>query len=115
MLSKRDLLVAAGAAAFASASTLAVVAGAPDPAKPIMRSSVFQWDAFKAEPTPAGSRRQCLDARTLTLDRLESHVTTLNPGQSPPPPHKHPEEELVIVKEGVVESLQNDRTTRVSA
>jgi quercetin dioxygenase-like cupin family protein len=87
-----------------------------DPApKPPLRSSVFEWKDFKVETTKTGSRRACLDARTATLDRLESHVTTLDPGQSPHPPHKHPEEELVIVKEGTLEALQNDRTTRVSA
>lgn len=135
MLTKRDLLVAAAGAAFASATTLALttVAAPAAPAtmpaatsppaaaspgaapKSVMRSSVFQWAAFQAEPKPSGSRRQCLDAPTATLERLESHVTTLNPGQSPHPPHRHPEEELVIVKEGAVEALQNDKTTRVSA
>ena len=32
-------------------------------------------------------------------------MTTLNPGVSSHPPHKHPNEELVIVKEGTVEAL----------
>ena len=44
---------------------------------------------------------------TATLDELECHITTLNPGETPHPPHKHPDEELVIVKEGTVESLVN--------
>jgi quercetin dioxygenase-like cupin family protein len=43
------------------------------------------------------------------------HATTLNPGQSPHPAHKHPEEEVIIVKEGVLEAAQNDKTTRVQA
>jgi quercetin dioxygenase-like cupin family protein len=34
-------------------------------------------------------------------------VTTLNPGLSSHPPHKHPNEELVIIKEGTVEALVN--------
>ena len=40
-----------------------------------------------------------------TLDELEMHVTTLNPGQTSHAPHKHPNEELVIVREGTVEVL----------
>jgi quercetin dioxygenase-like cupin family protein len=38
---------------------------------------------------------------------LELHVTTLNPGQEPHPPHRHPNEELVILREGTVEALVN--------
>jgi quercetin dioxygenase-like cupin family protein len=29
------------------------------------------------------------------------------------PPHQHPEEELLIVKEGTVETLQNGRSSRL--
>ena len=50
---------------------------------------------------------QVLRAPTATLDELEYHVTTLNPGQSPHPPHQHPNEELIIVKEGAVEAYLN--------
>lgn len=83
--------------------------------KPVLRSSVFDWKSFKAEPSKTGSRRECLDVRTATLDRLEVHATTLNPGQSPHPAHAHPEEEVIIVKEGVLEAAQNDKMNRVEA
>ena len=33
------------------------------------------------------------------------HVTTLNPGQTSHAPHQHPNEELLIVKEGTVEAF----------
>jgi quercetin dioxygenase-like cupin family protein len=32
-------------------------------------------------------------------------VTTLPPGQASHPPHTHPEEEVIIVKEGTVEAF----------
>jgi len=44
---------------------------------------------------------------------LECHVTTLNPGQTSHPPHQHPEEELVVIKEGTVEVLVNGEWKRV--
>ena len=50
-----------------------------------------------------GVSRQFFRSPTATLDELECHVTTLNPGESSHPPHKHPDEELVIIKEGTVE------------
>ncbi|HTY86613.1 MAG TPA: cupin domain-containing protein [Candidatus Acidoferrum sp.] len=80
-----------------------------------MRSAVFPWADFKAEPTKTGSRRECFDAPTATLERLECHVTTLNPGEAPHAAHQHPEEEVILVKEGVLEAVQNGRTNRVEA
>ena len=53
--------------------------------------------------------------RHATLDELECHVTTLKPGATSHAPHKHPNEELVIVKEGTVEALVNGETKRAGA
>lgn len=41
------------------------------------------------------------------------HITTLNPGMSPHPPHKHPNEELIILRQGTVETLSNGTWVRV--
>ena len=43
------------------------------------------------------------DAPTTTLDKLHAHVTTLKPGENTGPLHRHPQEELVIVREGTIE------------
>ncbi len=111
MITRRDLLVATGA----MAATIAVVALAQPAEKPLMRSSVFQWDSFSVEQRPTGERRQVFDAPTATLDRLECHVTTVNPGESLHAAHRHVEEELMLVKEGTIESVQNGRTNLVTA
>ena len=111
MFTQRNLIVTAAALVAAAA----VVARTQTSAQPVMHASVFSWASFKAEPTKTGSRRECFDARTATLDRLECHVTTLNPGEAPHPAHQHPEEDVVIVKEGVLEAMQNGRTNRVEA
>jgi len=58
-------------------------------------------------------RRDVMRAPTPTLDELEMHITTLNPGQVSHPPHQHPEEELLIVREGTVETLQNGKASRL--
>ena len=108
MLTKRDSLVAL----FAVCATLAVVTFAQSE-KSIMGSSIFDWNTIEAKPTKVGSTRKFFQAPTATLDELECHVTTLNPGETPHPPHKHPDEEVIIVKEGVVESLVNGQTKRV--
>lgn len=80
-----------------------------------MRSRVFNWSEMKASTTAVGERRQVFDAPTATLDRFECHITTLNAGEAPHAAHKHPEEELMIVKEGVIEAVQEGVTNRVEA
>jgi XRE family transcriptional regulator, regulator of sulfur utilization len=79
----------------------------------IMGSSIFNWNTLPVQTTKVGETRRVCQAPTATLDELECHITTLNPGETPHPPHKHPDEEIVIVKEGTVESLVNGTTRRV--
>ncbi len=80
-----------------------------------MHSSVFNWSNMKVETTKTGERRAVFDAPTATLAQFECHITTLNPGEAPHAGHKHPEEEMMIVKEGTLEAVQNDQTNRVEA
>ena len=100
-------------AAVSSAVTLGAVALAQSSAAPVMRSRVFDSIHIKPETTKAGARRAVFDAPTATLERFESHVTSLNPGQSLHPPHKHVEEEMMIVREGTLEATLNGQATRV--
>lgn len=64
-------------------------------------------------PTKTGERRDILNAPTPTLARLESHVTTLKPGEAPHPAHTHADEEIVIVKEGHLAARIGERVERV--
>jgi XRE family transcriptional regulator, regulator of sulfur utilization len=111
-ITRRDLLVAV----ISISLTVTGLALAQNAAKPVMRSGVFNWTDLKVSPTKQGERRSVFDAPTATLERLECHVTTLNPGEAPHASHHHPEEELMFVKEGAVQSVQNgDMTNRVEA
>jgi XRE family transcriptional regulator, regulator of sulfur utilization len=108
MTTYRDAVVAA----FSIAATLCAVAVA-ESSKPVMQSAVLQWDSIPAKPTDVGALREFFRAPTATLDELELHVTTLNPGVSSHAPHRHPNEELVIVREGTLEAYVNGKTERV--
>ena len=79
----------------------------------VLHSQVFQWNDMSAEPTDKGLYRAVYRGPTATLDELEIHVTTLNPGQISHPPHKHGNEELVIIKEGTVETLSSGKWIQV--
>jgi quercetin dioxygenase-like cupin family protein len=107
MITRRDLFVAlVAAAATAGAFALA-------DQRPVMGSAVFDWNAMPVKPTSVGSMRAVFSAPTATLENLEVHVTTLNPGQSPHPPHRHPNEELIIIQQGTMEVLSNGELKRV--
>lgn len=106
MITRRDVV----AAVVTACVGVAAVALADSVVKPVMHSSVFNWADFKVETKPTGARREVFDSRTATMDALECHVTTLNPGEIPHPAHQHPNEELIIVKEGTLEAVQNGVT-----
>ena len=82
----------------------------PSPILPVwaaleMVAMAFDWEKLVVKPTKVGAYRKVCQAPTATLDELEYHITTLNPGQAAHPPHQHADEELLIVKEGTVEAL----------
>ncbi len=109
MITRRDLMAALAAAActaggFAIAEEL-----------PTISSSIFEWNSVIAKPTEVGSVRSFFRVRTPTLEQLEVHVTTLNPGKSPHPPHRHPNEEMLIIRQGTVEALINGEWKRVGS
>ena len=79
----------------------------------VMQSNAFEWSSIAVKQTDVGSVRQFFRSPTITLDELECHVTTLNPGFQSHPPHKHPNEELVIIQEGTVEVLSNGALKKV--
>jgi len=108
MITRRDLAVAL----VAISATLCIVAAA-DQKVPIMQSAAFDWNSIPAKQTAVGSVRSFFKAPTATLDELELHVTTLNPGQTSHAPHQHPNEELVIIREGTVEALVQGEWKRV--
>lgn len=110
MITRRDLAVSA----ITALAVLSVVALADTNGKPIMHSCVFNWDDLKPVPTKVGQRRVVFDNPTPGLANFECHITTLNPGQRPHPPHHHVAEELMIIKDGTLEAMQGEKTNIVT-
>ena len=105
---KRDLALCV----ISAGATLCAVAGI-DAVKPIIGESVYDWTTLKVQKTPIGETRSIVKGPTATLDELEMHITTLNPGMASHPPHKHPNEELIILGTGTVEALVNGEWKRL--
>ena len=106
-LTRRDITVAAAA----MLCTGAAAALAQGPAR--LGPAVWDWSELEAKPTDVGAIRTLVRQPTATLDELEMHVTTLNPGLASHPPHTHPNEELVIIREGTVEVLNGGTWKRL--
>ena len=108
-ISRRDAVV----------GLLGLAATLPSPAagegaNPVLGPTVFLWEEMKPVKTATGEVRSLCKAPTATIDQLEMHVSTLNPGLSSHPPHRHLNEELIILREGECETLSNGQWVRVS-
>lgn len=96
-MTKREIVIG-----FASAALTVVVMHA---APLTIGETAWNWNDLKVTKTEVGETRFVCKGPTATLNELEMHVTTLNPGVASHPPHKHPNEELVLIDKGTVEAL----------
>jgi quercetin dioxygenase-like cupin family protein len=107
-ITRRNLV----AGLMAMPAALTAVAEAAD-TQPIMGPTVFNWNDMKPVKTATGEVRSLCKSPTATLDQLEMHVSTLNPGLMSHPPHRHVNEELIIIREGDCETLSDGRWIKV--
>jgi XRE family transcriptional regulator, regulator of sulfur utilization len=107
-ISRRDAVI--GLLGFAAA--LDTLAEAEDDQQ-VLGPTVFEWKDMKPKKTATGEVCSLYKGPTATLDQLEMHVSTLNPGMASHPPHRHVNEELIILREGECETLSNGKWIRV--
>jgi XRE family transcriptional regulator, regulator of sulfur utilization len=106
-MTRRDAVVAL-VAVFLTLGAVAATSARAD----VLGSTMFDWAALTAQPNRTGEVRRVVQKPTATLEELEIHITTLKPGEESHPPHKHVNEEILIVKEGNVEALVNGELKR---
>jgi quercetin dioxygenase-like cupin family protein len=98
--------------AFASGAALSTAGAPTPPVSSKLGPQAITWEQIEAG-TGKGLSKPVFRSATATLDELEMHVTHLPAGQAPHPPHTHPEEEVVIIKEGTLDAMQSGKTTRL--
>ena len=103
-MTRREMI--AGLASLSSA--LGALAAGPE-GKSILGPTVFHWNDLQFRKTATGEVCSLCKEATATVDQLEMHVTKLNPGMEPHAPHRHVNEELIILREGEVETLSNGK------
>src|SRR5205814_6552181 len=81
----------------------------------VLPSAVFDFERIVAQPTKVGAKRAFFRSPTKTLEQIACHMTTLNPGEAAHEPHRHPEEEMIILKEGTLDALHNGQTQSMGA
>jgi quercetin dioxygenase-like cupin family protein len=75
----------------------------------LLDSTAWKWEDMAVKKTDVGELRSLVRGPTRTLDELEMHITTLNPNTTSHPPHTHPNEEIVIVREGTLQAHVNGK------
>jgi quercetin dioxygenase-like cupin family protein len=85
----------------------------PASTKQILGPTVFKFDELKVTKTATGEVRSLVQQPTATVDQLEMHITTLNPGFMSHPPHRHVNEELIIIDKGECETLSDGKWIKV--
>jgi XRE family transcriptional regulator, regulator of sulfur utilization len=107
-LTRRDLSIA-----FISVLGTCCAFALADPKPANLGWAVYDWNSIPVVKTDVGESRQFFRAPTATLDQLEVHATTLEPGKQSHPPHKHANEEVIIVDHGSVEAFGEGKWTPV--
>jgi quercetin dioxygenase-like cupin family protein len=81
---------------------------------PLLRSAVVKADGIPPEGAAPGAKAYVqFNGPTEQLAALASGFVTLELGAQPHPPHRHPEEEIMIVGEGTGEFFLDGVTTQV--
>lgn len=120
-MNRRNFL--ASAAALPAAAMFAEVLAQPEQqithvdtktGGPLLQSSVVKAEGIRSEGAAPGARAYVqFNGPTGQLAALASGFVTLEPGAQPHPPHRHPEEEIMIVGGGTGEFFLDGVTTQV--
>jgi (S)-ureidoglycine aminohydrolase len=83
--------------------------------KPV-ESGVYKWDNHTVETGQDRQSRKILEGTSAHLSYLEIHATTQFPGAKPSKAHANDDiEECIIVKEGIMEVIFEDRKAKLGA
>ena len=82
----------------------------------LLRSSVVKAESIQPQGAAPGAKAYVhFNGPTEQLAALASGLVTLEPGAQPHPPHRHPEEEIMIVGGGTGEFFLDGVATHVTA
>jgi len=98
---------------LAALNTAGLAALAQSDKTSAMTSTAIEWNSLEAKTSATGSSRKFFEGPTATLDALECHASTLNPGATNHVILERTNDEVIIVKEGTIEAFVKDKWVRV--
>jgi mannose-6-phosphate isomerase-like protein (cupin superfamily) len=113
--SRRDfsLLLPALAAATASAQTTQGQADTSVEKLPRLETKAFIFEDLPVTTNGQNRQRRMFTGKTHTGFKLESHQSEIAPGEVNHPPHQHLREEMMLVREGLMELTVAGRPMRL--
>jgi len=70
---------------------------------PVMRTQHFKYDELAVTANGQNRQRRMFTAKTHTGFKIESHQSDIAPGEVNHPPHQHLREEMMLIREGLME------------
>lgn len=70
---------------------------------PVMRTQHFKYDELPVTTNGQNRQKRMFTAKTHTGFKIESHQSDIAPGEVNHPPHQHLREEMMLIREGVME------------
>src|SRR6185437_1933974 len=124
-MNRRELVIALSSfAALGGAASLAQAQTGPEAAgksaaktsarmkkdRVLDQSQTFQYDQLPVTNLPnGGAQRKVISGVLPTGEYIEVHETVLPAGKMPHPPHRHRNSEVLFIREGTLEFLNNGK------
>ena len=98
-------LVAAAAVPKTLEAQQAAPAGGADSVEklPVIKTQRFGFDEIPVTSNGKNKQRRMFTAKTHTGFKIESHMSDIAPGEVNHPPHQHLREEMMLIREGIME------------
>ena len=92
---------------------LHLVQDSPSAPQSSLPSTVYPFDNLAVRTANRAEFRDVLKGKLATGESVEVHETTLPPGGTAHPPHRHLHSEMCLIREGTVELAVNGKTYRL--
>ncbi len=79
----------------------------------VLPSAMFPFEKLTPRTSNSATIRNVLKGKLATGESLEVHETTLSPGGTPHPPHRHLHSEMWLIREGTVELTVEGKSTQM--
>jgi mannose-6-phosphate isomerase-like protein (cupin superfamily) len=112
-MNRREACLAVAALAALAGKTFRAEAenpGGPEKDNVLSRSETFSFDRLPITDLPnGGTMRKVISGVLVTGEYIEVHESMLPPGKMPHPPHRHRNSEILFIREGNLEFLNDGK------